>query len=132
MVWIRAKGKCERCREANLQEVHHKTYEHFGNEPLEDLEGLCLSCHVAHHFFERTGRTKKRKTKRQRRKGEPRIKSDPDRWEEENGALLARLQEREKHPYRAGARIPVRQLPKKRERGKMNRFADWTTRRSPR
>ena len=26
-------------------EVHHKTYEHLGNEPLEDLITVCKSCH---------------------------------------------------------------------------------------
>lgn len=25
--------------------VHHLTYEHIGNEPLEDLQGLCRACH---------------------------------------------------------------------------------------
>jgi hypothetical protein len=30
---------------ADLQQVHHETYENTGNEPLEDLVGLCRPCH---------------------------------------------------------------------------------------
>lgn len=42
----RASGHCERCRcPTSRFEVHHKTYDHFGSEPLEDLEALCPSCH---------------------------------------------------------------------------------------
>lgn len=128
LVFERAQGRCERCRLARIEEVHHKTYEHFGNEPLEDLEGLCLSCHVEHHFFERTGRTKKRKTKkRQGRKGKPRVTSDPGRWDEENGALLARLLERQERPYRPGSHVSFDKRLTRRQRGKMNRQEDWTT-----
>jgi hypothetical protein len=28
-------------------EVHHKTYDHLGHEPLEDLISLCRACHAA-------------------------------------------------------------------------------------
>lgn len=44
----RAKNRCERCGFSTWSvtlEVHHKTYEHFGNEPLDDLEVLCEKCH---------------------------------------------------------------------------------------
>lgn len=40
--------KCEKCgRDKYMRKltVHHLTYEHFGNEPLEDLEVLCNICH---------------------------------------------------------------------------------------
>lgn len=30
-------------------EVHHKTYMHFGNEPLCDLVTLCDECHTLIH-----------------------------------------------------------------------------------
>lgn len=30
-------------------DVHHKTYAHFGDEPLTDLEVLCRNCHEKHH-----------------------------------------------------------------------------------
>ena len=39
---------CERCllsRYSVKLDVHHKTYEHFKNEPLEDLEVVCKDCH---------------------------------------------------------------------------------------
>jgi hypothetical protein len=39
--------KCERCgisKWAGLS-VHHKTYEHFMDEPLEDLKVVCKKCH---------------------------------------------------------------------------------------
>lgn len=46
LVIERARGRCERCRRTTARfEVHHKTYEHFGSEPLEDLEALCATCH---------------------------------------------------------------------------------------
>ena len=40
--------KCEKCgRDKYLCKlsVHHLTYEHFGDEPLKDLEVLCDRCH---------------------------------------------------------------------------------------
>jgi hypothetical protein len=41
----RCKGICERCHKYLVDEVHHLTYEHIFNEPLEDLQGLCKPCH---------------------------------------------------------------------------------------
>lgn len=47
---------CERCGYCSYTaavdiplDVHHKTYEHLGDEPLEDLEVLCRRCHTQHH-----------------------------------------------------------------------------------
>lgn len=43
-----AGDRCERCGAtgpAIRLEVHHKHYEHLGNEPLSDLEVLCDGCH---------------------------------------------------------------------------------------
>ncbi len=45
----RAKGICERCEIHPVAHVHHKTYERFGKEPLSDLEGLCVKCHLILH-----------------------------------------------------------------------------------
>jgi 5-methylcytosine-specific restriction endonuclease McrA len=44
---MRCNGHCERCGAwtAKLQ-VHHLTYDRFRHERLEDLQGLCSSCHV--------------------------------------------------------------------------------------
>ena len=42
----RARGHCEKCGcPTERFEVHHKTYDRFGSEPLEDLEALCAPCH---------------------------------------------------------------------------------------
>jgi hypothetical protein len=41
----RSGGTCERCRKYPVDEVHHLTYAHFFDEPLEDLQGVCSGCH---------------------------------------------------------------------------------------
>lgn len=41
----RSRGACERCRHASGEQVHHLTYAHKYNEPLEDLLHLCEPCH---------------------------------------------------------------------------------------
>ncbi len=46
--------KCQKCGSQEHLEVHHLTYEHMGNEPMEDLITLCHACHYNEHFFERT------------------------------------------------------------------------------
>jgi hypothetical protein len=45
----RCGGVCERCRKYLVDEVHHLTYAHVFNEPLEDLQGLCKPCHALLH-----------------------------------------------------------------------------------
>lgn len=42
---------CNICNKYLAEEVHHKSYENFGNEDLEDLEGLCSRCHFGLHEF---------------------------------------------------------------------------------
>lgn len=44
-VKARSGGKCERCRVAEHEATHHLTYERFGSEKLEDLQGVCGPCH---------------------------------------------------------------------------------------
>jgi hypothetical protein len=44
-VKARCNGTCERCHKYLVDEVHHLTYAHIFNEPLEDLQGLCKPCH---------------------------------------------------------------------------------------
>lgn len=39
--------QCQTCLSGEDLEVHHKSYEHLGNEPLEDLITLCKHCHEA-------------------------------------------------------------------------------------
>lgn len=42
----RAGGCCESCNEFKPRlDVHHKTYENFGDEPLTDLQAVCPHCH---------------------------------------------------------------------------------------
>ena len=52
-------GVCERCgyepRKHCLQ-LHHRTYLHLMNEPLEDLELLCPNCHKAETELQRAGK----------------------------------------------------------------------------
>jgi hypothetical protein len=41
--------KCERCNKSKWSvklEVHHKNYEHFKREKLDDLEVVCHDCHT--------------------------------------------------------------------------------------
>lgn len=42
----RADGLCERCQLLPMVAVHHVTYEHIGNEPLEDLQAVWEPCHL--------------------------------------------------------------------------------------
>lgn len=46
----RENGKCEDCgKDGNV--IHHKTYDNFKNEKLEDLMCLCRYCHDKIHNF---------------------------------------------------------------------------------
>ena len=45
-----AKGKkCEICGSKFRVEIHHKTYQHLGNERLDDVLVVCHSCHSKIH-----------------------------------------------------------------------------------
>lgn len=48
-VIIRAKGICEHCGVAGVEEIHHLTYKRFRKERLSDLLGLCSDCHEKIH-----------------------------------------------------------------------------------
>lgn len=45
----RASGICEYCLDAPIEEVHHLTYDNFGQERLADLLGVCRRCHRLYH-----------------------------------------------------------------------------------
>lgn len=45
----RDKKRCVRCNGSYRLQVHHTTYAHFGDEPLEDLITLCDACHDLEH-----------------------------------------------------------------------------------
>lgn len=53
----RARGQCEFCRWRPMAQTHHRTYAHFGAEPLRDLMGVCDVCHRAIHGLAGFGRT---------------------------------------------------------------------------
>lgn len=40
---------CERCPSRERLEVHHRSYQNFGRERMEELEVLCHDCHAAEH-----------------------------------------------------------------------------------
>lgn len=46
---VRARWRCEVCGRWSFDEqdyqVHHKTYEHFGDERPEELMAMCRRCH---------------------------------------------------------------------------------------
>lgn len=45
-----ARFRCEVSdQHTGILDVHHKTYDHLGCEPPEDLEVLCRECHKARH-----------------------------------------------------------------------------------
>lgn len=46
----RARGRCQTCNRNDIPlHVHHRTYEHRGEEPLSDLIVLCEDCHGKLH-----------------------------------------------------------------------------------
>lgn len=60
----RAGGRCQLCNvAAPTFNVHHRTYERFGRERVEDLTVLCVPCHRKHHApaVERKGRGERRR-----------------------------------------------------------------------
>ena len=43
--------QCYACRSLERLHLHHKTYDRFGHEHLDDLVPLCASCHTAVHLL---------------------------------------------------------------------------------
>ena len=41
----RDNGICQSCLVSPATQVHHKTYDHIYDEPLFDLESICIPCH---------------------------------------------------------------------------------------
>jgi len=64
-VLSRDKKKCVKCGSHRFLNVHHLSYLHLGNEPLEDLQTLCNACHRSTHGLKPIGVMRKR-PKRQR------------------------------------------------------------------
>ena len=52
-VRARAGRLCEFCRRRPLTQIHHRSYGHFGAEPLRELMGVCRACHRAIHGLSR-------------------------------------------------------------------------------
>lgn len=49
----RAKGICEGCCLSPAVEVHHMTYDNFGNEFMWELKAVCKPCHARYHAPQR-------------------------------------------------------------------------------
>jgi 5-methylcytosine-specific restriction endonuclease McrA len=49
LVLARDGRKCTDCGSTENLQIHHLTYDHFKNEPLEDLVTLCNICHTSRH-----------------------------------------------------------------------------------
>jgi hypothetical protein len=52
LVFQRAGGICEGCRQAPACQVHHLTYQNAGNEFLWELVAICRECHARYHAIE--------------------------------------------------------------------------------
>jgi 5-methylcytosine-specific restriction endonuclease McrA len=48
-VLLRAGNRCELCNASGLLDVHHRTYDRYGDELLSDLIALCRPCHSKYH-----------------------------------------------------------------------------------
>lgn len=49
----RAQGVCEGCGIKEAAEVHHLTYDHWGNEFLFELMAVCSDCHERLHAYKK-------------------------------------------------------------------------------
>jgi hypothetical protein len=49
LVRQRTGGVCEGCGQLPVEEVHHMSYQHMGDEFLFELKGLCKPCHNRWH-----------------------------------------------------------------------------------
>ncbi|MCA0455664.1 MAG: HNH endonuclease [Chloroflexi bacterium] len=50
-------SKCALCNSDKNIQIHHRTYEHFGYEMMEDLTVLCADCHHIFHMMKRLDET---------------------------------------------------------------------------
>lgn len=84
----RAGGRCQLCNaDGCILEVHHRTYERFGNEDLGDLTVLCGDCHRA--FHKRQKKVAKREKKQKKNRRHPSSREIQARFREEE-AVRAR------------------------------------------
>ena len=58
--------ECQKCHNPG-SDVHHKTYEHWGKEPLDDLVTLCRPCHDNHHILQKEAIQRRKLGKKARR-----------------------------------------------------------------
>lgn len=71
MVKRRDRYTCQDCGVKRDLEVHHKTYEHHGDEKnhLDDLITLCHACHRKAHRGDKRRKRKTKSTKVTRKRG---------------------------------------------------------------
>ncbi len=63
----RALNRCQVCNVGTRLDVHHRTYERFGDEDLDDLTVLCRPCHeIFHGSGRKTQRVAKQSQKKKR------------------------------------------------------------------
>ena len=46
---IQRDGSCKLCKATTKLEVHHLSYKHLAQEPLDELITLCRTCHQSRH-----------------------------------------------------------------------------------
>jgi hypothetical protein len=46
----RGHHRCEFCQIRPIYDLHHRTYQRFGKEKLDDVMAVCRRCHEAIHF----------------------------------------------------------------------------------
>ncbi|MBZ9650863.1 HNH endonuclease [Psychroflexus montanilacus] len=49
LVLKRDNNLCQKCKKEDAEDVHHLTYENFGNEKLTELISVCRKCHIEIH-----------------------------------------------------------------------------------
>jgi 5-methylcytosine-specific restriction endonuclease McrA len=49
LVLARDNNLCQECKVKPAEDVHHLTYKNLYDEPLEDLQSLCRTCHSTAH-----------------------------------------------------------------------------------
>jgi 5-methylcytosine-specific restriction endonuclease McrA len=60
----RAGDRCQVCNKDRGLDVHHRTYERFGSERLDDLTVLCRACHSLFHETRKARANQPKKAKK--------------------------------------------------------------------
>lgn len=76
-VIARCKNLCEKCGKRQVRNIHHKHYDNLGDEPLDDLLGVCRPCHREIHGLDKEKKAKKhyRPNSKRKARNELRLKA---------------------------------------------------------